>query len=443
LLLLPKSFLLSNEEPSILESVAVKENVMTTKRSSSMQHAASDELFQLGAWIAGLESFLSGSGLTLGDRGAVPTFDDRIRELRIARGALQRCSRLAFRLMMSNEAADDLSGTDITVSEIHELAASLRDPLLLAESLNRSERLNLSEWQAWSTVLLDKFAEAPVFAKLIALTENGGEDTLPVALRSLIALSRSSETRAEYEAILPRFARILRLLNIIGTMLKADEPLKPALIIFSKVSEQTQELISYLNHRIERSGGDDSDLIGALDGASYTASIELKKVVNQELSGITSIRPATTVYARTESAHALLTESFQHILTGFARQFDPHIDAFALFPAFGEKLERSLKLRDELYTILSLVQTAEKTPDKRNTTALNNALMKYVDEALGFLYYKDTETFERFVEEILVTRQKKDLVPILHRFGAYLETLFAQVNMRAVLEKHPFSQSAR
>jgi len=29
-------------------------------------------------------------------------------------------------------------------------------------------------------------------------------------------------------------------------------------------------------------------------------------------------------------------------------------------------------------------------------------------------------------------------VPILHRFGAYVETLFAQVNMRAVLEKHPF-----
>ena len=53
---------------------------------------------------------------------------------------------------------------------------------------------------------------------------------------------------------------------------------------------------------------------------------------------------------------------------------------------------------------------------------------------------KDKETVERFVEEILVTSDKKDLVPILHRFGAYLETLFGQVNMRTVLAKQPFGE---
>jgi len=55
------------------------------------------------------------------------------------------------------------------------------------------------------------------------------------------------------------------------------------------------------------------------------------------------------------------------------------------------------------------------------------------------LFYKDTETVERFIEEVLVTTDKKDLVPILHRFGAYIETLFGQVNMRTVLAKHPFN----
>ena len=59
-------------------------------------------------------------------------------------------------------------------------------------------------------------------------------------------------------------------------------------------------------------------------------------------------------------------------------------------------------------------------------------------QTVRFLFYKDTETIERFIEEILVTKQNKDLVPILHRFGAYLETLLGQVNMRGVLAKHPF-----
>ncbi|MDQ3323521.1 MAG: hypothetical protein M3525_13985 [Acidobacteriota bacterium] len=54
------------------------------------------------------------------------------------------------------------------------------------------------------------------------------------------------------------------------------------------------------------------------------------------------------------------------------------------------------------------------------------------------MFYKDMETVERFIEEVLVTDNRKDLVPVLHRFGAYLETLFGQINMRTVLAKHPF-----
>ena len=91
--------------------------------------------------------------------------------------------------------------------------------------------------------------------------------------------------------------------------------------------------------------------------------------------------------------------------------------------------------------VVRLTQAAEKEPEKQQIDTLGRALHDFMNGAVHFLFYKDTETVERFVEEILVTKQKKDLVPILHRFGAYLETLFGQVNMRAVLEKHPFDSN--
>jgi hypothetical protein len=31
---------------------------------------------------------------------------------------------------------------------------------------------------------------------------------------------------------------------------------------------------------------------------------------------------------------------------------------------------------------------------------------------------------------------------VLHRFGAFLETLFSQINLRSVLASHPFDYSA-
>ncbi len=271
------------------------------------------------------------------------------------------------------------------------------------------------------------------------MSDAGGEENLPAPLRDLILTARASVERDELSAILPRFGRILGLLEIIAGMLREDEPLKPALLIFAKISDQTQELITFINNYVERTASSDDEYIGTLDGASYTASMELKKVRNHELAGVTATRPATTVYARTEAAHALLTESLQNILTGFARQhFDGEVDAFALFPDFGVKRVRSRKLRADIYKILRLVQAAENDPNETNVDHLQEALAIYLEESLAYLFYKDTETFERFVEEIMVTSQKKDLIPILHRFGAYLETLFAQVSMRAVLEGEPF-----
>jgi len=91
-----------------------------------------------------------------------------------------------------------------------------------------------------------------------------------------------------------------------------------------------------------------------------------------------------------------------------------------------------------LWKLVQLTKTAEADPEKKGVQILNKALREFMLGPIRYLYYKDTETFERFVEEIMITKKERDLVPILHRFGAYLETLFGQVSMRAVLEKSPF-----
>ena len=57
---------------------------------------------------------------------------------------------------------------------------------------------------------------------------------------------------------------------------------------------------------------------------------------------------------------------------------------------------------------------------------------------MRFLMFKDWESFDRFVEEIVAARGAVELGPVLHRFSAYLETLFGQINMRAVLSAHAF-----
>ena len=278
-----------------------------------------------------------------------------------------------------------------------------------------------------------------MYSKLVRFAENSGEKFLPGPLSDLAAGKGFLSTEhAELAMILPRFGKILKWLSVVGKMLEADEPLKPALLIFSRVNEQIFELTNFINNRLERFPGEEAELFASLDAASYTASIELKKVYSQELAGVARMRPSPSIYARMETAHSLLSEGFQQILAGFARLLDTKTDVFQLFPNFHIKLERSIVLRKELWLVVEVVKAAEKTPEKRKIDTMHKALREFMKGTVRYLFYKDTETVERFVEEILVTKQNKDLVPILHRFGAYLETLFGQVNLRTVLEKHPF-----
>ena len=431
-------------------SAAVSENPVDVRSASD--HRAKgpgggplvhdDEVaVDLGVWLSGIESFLVAGHHSFTDAADAKATQDSSKEFRLVHSALQRCSLIVSRLLITNAwtASPAAATRKITPNDLTELGYVLRDAILLSDGLIHSTDLGPGEWKAWRHLLWHRLDSLAVVSSLIQYAEERGESFLPDQLRKLSeSVEPLNAEQSELALILPRFARILKWLSVIGRMLEADEPLKPALLIFSRVNEQIFELTTYINNRLQRFPDEEAELFASLDAASYTASIELKKVYAQELSGLAKLRPSPSIYARMETAHCLLNEGFQQMLAGFAQLVDPKIEVFDLFPNFRVKLDQSLTLRRELWRVAEVVQAAEKNPQKQEIEKLQKALRELMKGTIRFLFYKDTETVERFVEEILVTKQNKDLVPILHRFGAYLDTLLGQVNLRAVLVKYPF-----
>ena len=417
-------------KPSIL---AAEASVPHAPVSSNAMPSVDALSFQLGAWLSGLKLFLSAAGNIAGTAAqSRPTY---IGEMRIARSVLIRCSNLSFELARASSTKGEGS---IGISEIRKVTGILREPILTAEGLEKRGEIGFAEWQAWCRFVVTWLDNESVIARFIALSDKGGAAFLPQKLQAIVNGSPSMiGAESPLAKVLPRFGRILRTLDIVGELLERDEPLKLAIVLFAKAASQTRDLIAELEIQA-KSGEEQDDLMGVIDSASYVASLELKKVMQQELAGMPGLRPATSIYARTETAYALLTESLQQILAQFARHYEPELNIFDLFPNFRNKLNQSLLLRKELHTLSKLTRTAETEPDPMNIDKLNASLTVFMDTSVRYLFYKDIETFERFVEEIAVTKQKSDLVPIVHRFSAYLETLFGQVSMRAVLESHPF-----
>lgn len=401
-----------------------------------------DELkFELGLWFSGLESFLAVGIHSFADKDHPKTVHNWSKEVRLTHSTLLLCSKLNFLLLKRSEGGEQVHNDEYAVrtEELREISLALKDVILLNESLIVAEPLKFGVWKAWSSVLAEKLKAIPAFERLIAGAEKSAESYLPEKLKDL--MERESipfADRVDLNHVLPRFAKILRWLSVVGKMLKRDEPLKPALLIFSRIYEQTREMIDHINNRLQRFTDEDTRLFNSLDGASYTASLELRKVYEQELSGIVAIRPSLSIYARVETAYSLLNDSFQQILTDFARLIEPKIEVHDLFPNFRTKLEQSVILRQELWRVLQSVRVAEKAPEQSQMRDLQKQMEDFLGEAVHFLFYKDKESVERFVEEIFVTVDKQDRIGILHRFATYLETLFGQVNIRAVLVDHPF-----
>ncbi|MGC2235191.1 MAG: hypothetical protein WA584_03465 [Pyrinomonadaceae bacterium] len=403
-----------------------------------------DELiFELGFWFSGLESFLNIRNHSFADESrAKATSRDWAREFRLTHSTLLLCSRLTIQLgkaLKKQKSENDLEDFSMTSEEIFKLSAFLKDAVLLNEGLLRAAPLRFGEWTAWSNSLSDKLKSSESIQKLISSAEKTGENSLPTVLRDLLENRQLPfAIEADLRLVLPRFAKILRWLGVIEKMLGRDEPLKPTLLIFSRIYEQIREMMSYINNRLLRFSNEDDALFGVLDGASYAASIELRKVYNYELAGLAEIRQSPLIYAKIETAFALLNDSFQLTLVNFAQLIDPNVEPFKLFPSIKIKFDQSVILREDLWSILQEVKKSEENPDKNPLAELHRQLTDFSKGTLHFLFYKDKETVERFIEEVLITTNKKDLVPILHRFGAYLETLFGQVNMRIVLAGNPF-----
>jgi hypothetical protein len=323
--------------------------------------------------------------------------------------------------------------------ELAELALILRNFSVLGESLLRSAPISFHEWTAWSRILSDELSTAKIVSELVEQAEISCCDSLPAKFQQIFVNKQlPADIKTDLESVLPYFNKLFKYLGLIEKMLENDKPLKPSLLFFAAIYQESQEMQAFIKKRLLRFKSEENQMFEALDCAVFATSMEIRKVYQSELGEVSSIRQAPLLCARIEAAFGLLRDCFQQTFVGFARFIVPDIDPVELFENFNIKLKQSLILRKELWETLQVVKNVEKTPEALQIQELQDHLNNFMHSSMNYLMYKDLETVERFIEEVLLTKNSADLVPTLHRFGAYLETLFGQVKMRVVLMNYPF-----
>ncbi|HWW73913.1 MAG TPA: hypothetical protein VNZ44_00875 [Pyrinomonadaceae bacterium] len=413
---------------------------------------------ELAVWLSALQSFFNAANHPLGDGERASLGERNFKcETGVVRDALVRCLHLLGSVARGEQAqglagvsdgpgaqaspqaeAEEAQGLAGAKDSLAELSDVFKDVAALCESLSEAPAVGVAAWTGVGGLLERELRRSEAAGLVINAWRADGAASLQEPLVSLAHGLAPEDLGEDLLEIFRAFARLLTLLRFVELSLKSDAQLKRLLPVFTLVHEETQALLDFIESRALRVEGVGVSAREILDGTAYAVRMELRKAFEHELTGLCAVRQPPQLFAKVENAAGLLRDCYQQSVVALAQSFDPGADGARLFRSFHTKLEQSLELRRELWRLVVLVRRASAAGAAPPASEVLSELAAFAEGAQRFLMYKDWEALERFAEEIDAARDAGELSRMLHRFDAFLETLFGQVSMRAVLAEHPF-----
>jgi hypothetical protein len=418
------------------------------------QHPTSAEVLlpaqELAVWLRALRSFFNAANHPLTDTERAALGERSFKcETGVVRDALVRCLHLLSDLARGGAApAQDAAHSDAALGlvgaqeSLADLGEVFKDVARLSDALLESSTVGFVAWSSLGSVLERELKRSEAAGLILAAGHAAGAAELQEQLVGLAQGLTPEDLGDDLLEIFQTFLRLLALLRFVEASLKGDAQLKRLLPVFTLVNEETRALLDFIEGRALRVEGVGRGASEILDGTAYAVRMEQRKAFEHELTGLCSVRQPPQLFAKVENATGLLRDCYQQSVVALAQSFEPSLDGGTLFRSFTTKLEQSVELRRELWKLVLLVARASADGHEPPATRVLEALSAFGEGGQRYLMYKDWEALERFTEEIDSARDASELSRTLHRFEAYLETLFGQVNMRAVLADRPFDPKA-
>lgn len=410
---------------------------------------------ELAVWLRALRSFFNLSDHPFADaeRAAVPGRSFKC-ETAVVRDVLMRSLHLlgsVARVAVVAESVEEPQPHAVrevepafagVKSSLGDLSDVLRDACGLAESLLDSPSVAFAAWSGIGGVIERELRRSDAAALIVAAGEEGDAGPLHESLQALARSLASDELSDDVAAIFAGFTRLLSLLDFIGRSLARDGQLKRLLPVFTLIHADTRALLDFIEGRALKVADVERGAREILDGTAYAVRMELRKSFEHELVGFCSTRQPPQLFARVENAAGLLRDCYQQSIVALVQSFDPMLDGTQLFGSFETKLEQSLVLRRDLWRLIRLVRRPALGAEPPTQATVVEHMNAFREHSQRYLMYKDWEPLERFQEEVESALVAAQLEQTLHRFEAFLETLFGQVNMRVILAAHPFDATA-
>lgn len=314
------------------------------------------------------------------------------------------------------------------------LRESFEDLMLLLQELSKLARIPYATFQSIGRLIYREIRRNDYLSLLLDKQFKPAYDRITAEpITELMQRIENRDRRRLVANIFLQFFRQLHYLEYANPKRRHLEELRTSVLIFSLVASETRGLIDYIQQEQQRLGSE-SGFPPSFESFVYCVPLELRKVINTELTELTSFKQADTVYMRIENSHGILQDCFQQSVIQLAQGFDPDIEGTEIFPHYQTHLEQSQRLRRDLVALIVSVRRFAEEPVPERAGAMKRLISLFYDRSLRFLMYRDWSSFESFATELVKCESMPGLVEIAHRFETYLKTLLREVSKRAVLQ---------
>ena len=313
------------------------------------------------------------------------------------------------------------------------LRESFEDLILLLKELSKLSRIPYGTFRSIGRLIYREIRRNDYLSLLMDKKFKPAYDRISAEPIAEVMQRIDDRARRRLSAnIFLQFFRLLHYLEYADPRRRHLDELRTSVLIFSLVASETRALVDYIQQEQERLGSD-SAFPATFGSFVYCVPLELRKVINTELTELTSFKQADTIYMRIENSHGILRDCFQQSVIQLAQGFDPEIEGKRIFPQYQTHLEQSQLLKRDLLALIVAVHKFVVEPSEDRAGSMKRLISHFYDRSLRFLMYLDWSSFESFAAELLKCDNIPGLIQIAHRFETYLKTLLREVSKRGVL----------
>ena len=263
---------------------------------------------------------------------------------------------------------------------------------------------------------------------------------------SISGIVKSLTAREEKKQISVIYIYLFRLLRILGfveiTTQRAVSLHSSLVVLILLRSEITtfRSAVEKATRKIKK-----NELQGLLQSLSYQFSIETKRVYLQELKDINRRKTSVQFRGKIENSHGILKNLVEHSIVQITQLYNPGIEGEEIFPSFMTRKAQSLRLREDISSLLKFVTLLERrsgsAQDRLKVFESMKRYMLYFESFTSrLLRYDDYEEFVLFFNELNSMKEEMVLGPGFHKimekvmhFKIFLETTVRHLGNREEL----------